>query len=512
MIRLKIMVVWALIPSAAAGSFAFGAESYRDMAKRYRNAETPPFVLEQIRRNSGMSAAELPSAATPPEIEVYADSHRAAREFDEYALLEQLAPALLTGEAAAVRRRAASESIGFGPGWPLNRLLAAVYARNPGIQKAREARDAAVNRYPQAAFLEGILRQYNAFAQFQDRMLGGMGGPVIAAEFPYPGVTSLRGDLVQTEIQIAGAELSIGVRDALAGAKEAYHRFVHIHNAIGITEENRRILEQMLEVASRQFEAGRASYSDVVKARVALSELSNDLIDLDRERETLAARINTLMDRPPGDPLARPADADLPFEDFDLDRLYETARANRREIQIARLGIERMDLMIRMAEIMNRPEFTTGASYFRNQSALLPQTGGGETREEFFQPAPDVSLRPWFGNREAYIAEMRDRREAAREALERTVNEALLDIKTAHFSLDAAKRETQLYDTTLIPEARQSLEVAETDYVGARIGFIDYLDAERDWLEFNLARSRAMRDYGVHLAELERAAGAALGR
>ena len=65
----------------------------------------------------------------------------------------------------------------------LTPVLNIIFARNPQIKAASEARQQALTRYPQSAFLEGILRQYNAFTKRQNLMLGMNQG--VEAEFPF---------------------------------------------------------------------------------------------------------------------------------------------------------------------------------------------------------------------------------------------------------------------------------------------------------------------------------------
>lgn len=308
----------------------------------------------------------------------------------------------------------------------------------------------------------------------------------IAGEFPFPAVTALRGDLILTDIRIAEQDFAIVVRNTIADVKKSYHDYVYIHDAILITQENQSLLEQMLEVASRKFEAGKASYNDVIKARVALSKLSDNLITLEDQETTIIAELNTLMDRPPQALLGRSGYPKLDPPEQTLEELYTLAKISRQEIHRARLREKRIQQMIALAEKMNRPDPTLGASYFEDRSALLV---GAEPDRDTFRPAPRQPVRPWFGVRESFIEEMRGREKEMAQRVEEAVNQTLLKVKTAHFSMDAAQRETELYAKTLVPEARQSLEVAETDYEGARVDFLDFLDSQRTWLDFNLALS-----------------------
>ena len=72
----------------------------------------------------------------------------------------------------------------------------------------------------------------------------------------------------------------------------------------------------------------------------------------------------------------------------------------------------------------------------------------------------------------------------------------------------AASRE-ELYRTTLIPRARQSVEVARADFTAGRGDFLELIDAQRTLLEFELARERALRDGATHRADLQRLLGGA---
>jgi outer membrane protein TolC len=330
---------------------------------------------------------------------------------------------------------------------------------------------------------------------------------MIDTQLPFPGVTSLRGDIIQTDIEIAKQEYAMTLRDVLSEVKKTFYDLAYIHHAIEITKENRVLLEQMLDVASQKFEAGNTSYNDVINARISLSKLTDNLITLEDQSTTIDSRLNFLLNRSPNAPIGQVLVPNIQAMKIKLDHLYELAQEKRQEIQKMSLMIHRTDLMIDLAQEMNRPDPTLGASYFQERSGLLV---GSEPDRETFQSAPRQQLRPWFGQRESFIAEMQERKYELTSKLDNLMNQTLFEIKNAHFSLDVAYRETELYRTTLIPEARQSLEVSETDYLGARIDFLDYLDAQRTWLDFNLAFYKAQSTFGKARAELERNLGSSL--
>lgn len=484
------------------------SDVYKEARKKAASGERPWFVDEQIQRNLRKQAAQIPQPIAFPEVETLMETYQSQSHESLDPIIQIVEPALLSQESKQIQQRTDDSSINQLLAGNVNLTFAVsiAYQRNPTIQAASQAFQAALQRYPQGAYLEGILSQYNAFTKRLNLLLGGMQPQkqMVDAEWPFPGLVSLRGDLIQTDVDIAKQDYSIALRDIFSQTKKVFHELVYIDHAIEITKENQDLLNQMLEVVSQKFETGDAAYNNVIKARVALSKLTDALITLEDQRQTANARLNTLLNREPHAPIGSLSSPPIKPVKFNIEQLYALAKQYRQEISQMKSKVKRVRLLVEMAKQMNRPDPTLGASYFQDRSGLLV---GSDPDGMTFQPAPRQPLRPWFGQREAFIAEMQMRKQEMTNKLKSVENQSLFEVKSSHFSLDAAYRESELYRTTLIPEAKQSLEVAETDYQGARTDFIDYLDAQRTWLDFNLAQFNAQRMYGVTLAELERVVG-----
>ena len=81
-------------------------------------------------------------------------------------------------------------------------------------------------------------------------------------------------------------------------------------------------------------------------------------------------------------------------------------------------------------------------------------------------------------------------------------------VKKHHFGMETANRSIRLYRQTLLPQARQALDAANTAYQAAQIDFLSFLDAQRTLLKLKIEeQQRALRDYRQHLAQLEQAVG-----
>ena len=393
----------------------------------------------------------------------------------------------------------------------LELLVAFGYEWDPGLKSAREKIRAVLEQYPQAVYLENVLRQYNAFTKQLDTKVGPLTHKeMMAMKFPFPGTLALKGQVITEDVLIAQKEFDIALRDLVTEIKLAYYDYLFVIEATHINEENQKLLQQMIAIAQTKFRVGQGKYSNVIMAQVELSKLVNAIITLEQQRETIIARINTLLnssaDLPLGVPVPIEEDRVIPT----LAELYELAVENRQEIQKQKLAISKMALVVEMSKQMAYPDPTLGASYFENRSMAdlkpmekMPMTFS--TRRTL-NPANAA----WFGHRNSYIHELDVKIEAMEHQIEKFESNLRFVVKKHHFGMETANRSIRLYRQTLLPQAQQALSAANTAYQAAQIDFLSFLDIQRTLLNLRIEEQRALRDYRQHLAQLEQAVGVIL--
>ena len=390
----------------------------------------------------------------------------------------------------------------------LELLVAFGYEWSPGLKSIREKIRAVLEQYPQAAYLENVLRQYNAFTKQLDTKVGPMHHKeMMAMKFPFPGTLALKGQIITEEVIIAQKEFEIALRDLVTEIKLAYYDYLFVVEATRINEENQKLLEQMIAIAQTKFRVGQGKYSNVIMAQVELSKLANAIITLEQQRETVIARLNTLLNTSADLPLGVP----VPIEESSviptLAELYVLAVEKRQEIQKQKLAISKMGLAVEMAKQMTYPDPTLGSSYFESRSM-------GDLKHTEKMPmtfSTRRTLNPtnmaWFAHRSSYIYEMDVKIEAMKHQIEKLESNIRFVVKKHHFGMETADRSIRLYRQTLLPQARQALDAANTAYQAAQIDFLSFLDAQRTLLNLKIEERRALRDYRQHLAQLEQAVG-----
>ena len=157
---------------------------------------------------------------------------------------------------------------------------------------------------------------------------------------------------------------------------------------------------------------------------------------------------------------------------------------------------------------MTYPDPTLGASYFENRAMAdlkhihkMPMTF---STQRTLNPANTA----WFGHRSSYIREMDVKIEAMEHQIEKLESNLRFVVKKHHFGMETANRSVRLYRHTLLPQARQALDAANTAYQAAQIDFLSFLDAQRTLLKLKIEETASI----ARLSSTSRAVGASCWR
>ena len=293
---------------------------------------------------------------------------------------------------------------------------------------------------------------------------------------------TLKGQIVTEDVLMAQKELEIAVRDLVTEIKIAYYDYLFVTEVVRINEGNQLLLIQMIAIAQTKFRVGRGKYSNVIMAQVELSKLANAIITLEQQRETIIARLNTLLDFSADVPLGAPTPIEVVHVTATLADLYKLAVEHRHEIQKQKLAISKMGLAVEMAKRMAYPDPSLGTSYFENRGIPdikgIPKTPMTFATKRTLNPANSAQ----FGHRNAYIHEVDLKIEAMESMVEALENETRYVSKTSFWHGDGKSKYKPL-SRYAAPQAQQALDVVNTAYQAAQVDFLSFLDAQRTLLK-----------------------------
>ena len=511
--QLAIKIGLILLTVLVAGCASHRLETYQ--ALRGAEIQQPAYYYTEVEKKVADTESEQAVEPDPFLSEVETKVLKYQKQWQ--AQLESEAPTpnlfydLSTDTMKAYRELAALPEVArvrLAEPIALELLVAFGYEWNPGLKSVREKIRAVLEQYPQAVYLENVLRQYNAFTKQLDTKVGPLTHKeMMAMKFPFPGTLALKGQVITEDVRIAQKEFEIALRDLVTEIKLAYYDYIFVTEATRINEENQKLLQQMIAIAQAKFRVGQGKYSNVIMAQVELSKLANVIITLEQQRETIIARLNTLLNSSTDLPLGSPVPIEEERVVSTLTELYKLAVGNRQEIQKQKLAISKMALMVEMAKQMTYPDPTLGAGYFENRGIADLKRRQKTPMTFMTQRTLNPKNTAWFGHRNSYIYEMDVKIEVMEHRIEELESKIRFVVKKHHFGMETANRSIRLYRQTLLPQAQQALDAANTAYQAAQIDFLSFLDAQRTLLNLRIEEQRALRDYRQHLAQLEQAVG-----
>ncbi len=382
----------------------------------------------------------------------------------------------------------------------LEQLIPQALERNRKIKAAKKKRESAIEKLPQATSLDDPeigIDTWNIPSNFD---VSETRSTIfwISQKFPFPGKLKLKGNIVSKEVEKAKLHLDMSIRDVIVDLKKSYFELVYIDKAIEITQKIKDLAEHLAKLGATGLSMDGTTLNDVFKAQSQLAQLNYDLVLLTELRVTEATNINAILNIPPESPMGLPNKIEIVPFDYKLENLYKLAEEHQEELKILNIEVEKNREKIKFAKRKYYPDFQVKLRRFQNTNSSLDSGYGA-----FF----GVKVPLWFKKNKARVMEAEKNTSAAAYEKDELKNKTFSKIKQLYFKLQNSARLLKLYKESLIPQAEKSMEIAETWYKEKKGSFSGLLESQSVWLNFNLARERALADYHQRLAELERLTG-----
>jgi hypothetical protein len=386
--------------------------------------------------------------------------------------------------------------------------------RSPRVKAAENRLRATIEAFSQVNNLDEILQQYTAFTEGVKTGVGPMKGKdPVKVKFPFPGVLSLKGQIADQEVKTAREDLETARRETVTAVRIAYWNLLFIHKAQKITAETIGLFRDLEAVAATRYEAGKASFQDVIRIRIKREILGEELITLQEKQRNLESNIREILYLSRDIKLGSPK-ADRPQETIpNQQALYKIAREHRQELRRLRARVGKMERMIEMTETMVLPPYTLNLSLYEDEAIIKV---GSDARKNTFPTSIEVSQgaglpkMPWYGIQDAYLRETRQKLNGLRQDLKQAEAATADRVRTSWFELDRAKREMLLFKNQVVNLSKSALDVTSRGYESGNVPFADVIASYTIWLDANLSLANRQSNLGVAWAKLEQAVGTSL--
>ncbi len=387
----------------------------------------------------------------------------------------------------------------------LSDYLAYAALHNPELEAAFNLWKAALEKIPQVQSLPDPNFTYEYYIENVETHIGMQRHMFnLSQTFPWFGKLSLLGELALQEANIQKQMYENLKLSLFYEVKVSYFDYYYLSRSITVTEDNIKLMSYFENVARTKYSAGSATNADVIKAQVELGKLEESLISLHYMEEPIRAMLNAALNRPSNAILPWPTDLpenNLALSDEDIIR----------QINENNPGLKALEIMtvketneIDLARKDFYPDITFGINLETGMSSI---PGNDMSWKNPVMTMLMINLPMWRGKYRAAVQEARARYSSVVKERDNRKNVLVSNMKTAIYNYRDSVRKIELYRDSLIPKAMQALNVTQIAFESGEMGFLDLIDAQRTFLEFELANEKALTDRAKHFATIEQLIG-----
>jgi cobalt-zinc-cadmium efflux system outer membrane protein len=411
---------------------------------------------------------------------------------------------LLAVSCAAAQEASTSAPANAGvtsPVLTLDDVVREVLARNPAIAGAQQTINAQRRSVSQAGALPDptLTASYMGDAvPFKTMNLdpSSYRGITAMQMLPLGGKRGLRREMARTDVSASEADKTATSRRLTTEAKAAFYDYYYYGKALDITNRDKARLEQLAEISEARYRVGKAMQQDVLRAHLEVTMLLQRAVTLEQQRDTSAARLNTLMDRPIDSPLPPAAEITkqlLPA----ISTLAPAAEAGDPELEKERATVERNKVAINLAKKDYTPDLSVGYMY---------QQRSGQP--DMYGMAFTVNVPIFYkSKRREAVEQAKLELSAAEQSREARKLELQYELKQNYAVATTASKMMDLYQKAIIPQAELALQSAQSSYSVGTADFLSVITNFSTIHSYQLDYYRQLADYETALARIEALTG-----
>lgn len=391
-------------------------------------------------------------------------------------------------------------------------IIHLVLARSKRIQKAKKQWEASLNLYPQTLYLQNLMTSFNSFSRGLPINTGSeYHKEMIQMYHSSPGMLSLRGKVVNIDVEIAWLDYIKEIRDTIADSELIMAEIRRNEELIEINRESARLLETLNEIIEAQYKSGMRSFSDLVRIKNERDKRRDTVNRLESMEEGLNAKLVSALDLPASSISPSISWTKEIEQSFDIADLAVNLVETNQELAQIKLRIELMEAMIAMSRLRAAPDPTLGFTYFQGTSIPSMEMMDSESMSMDsmnFMNRPMVDYRNHnLASDLAWSYELIDRKNAHDEMLtaESNMSEGMLIMLNEKYQ--SLIETEQVYSKVIIPDAKAALSVVRAGYSAGNNDFNDLTNAEIALLMAQMELSNISYERRESLIEIKRLIG-----
>jgi len=376
-------------------------------------------------------------------------------------------------------------------GWTLDQIEAAALNDNPTISQLQAQLEAARARWVQVGLMPNPLLGYNG-QQLGSRGEAEQNGVMMQMEFVRLKKLRLNRAVAAEEIGIAEQNLAAQELRVLTDTRIGFYDVLAAQRRIELNEELVTINKKAVQAAERLLNAKEVSRVDVLQARIEADQASI-LLENARQRYRSAWRgLSATIGQPQLGEQKLLGDLGGFREVYVWDESLQRLLGSSPEIGMAVAGIERARQTLARARVETSPNLTV-QGIVQHDNAVNLNNGGIQATFPI----------PVWNRNQGTIRAAEHELFAAGQNLRRLELSLQSRLAPVFERYAIARSQAERYAKEIIPNAQESLDLAQAAYRAGELGFISLLTAQRTFSQTNLAYLDSLRDLWTASLEIE---------
>ena len=273
---------------------------------------------------------------------------------------------------------------------------------------------------------------------------------------------------------------------------------------IETTEADKAQLESLITTANARVRTGNAEPGDVLMATLELSSLQEQLLTYSQQVAASTAELNRLVGRNASTPIEPPAVLDSDLPDWSHGTLRQVAFERQPELNAARLQTAATRWGIEIARLKRRPDLSFGVGWVVMDAPGATDPAAGRDSVTL---AASTTIPLWHRKYDAMVSEASREHLAAHASEEEIVLRLDALLRDLWEQARASQQTVELYEKTIIPQARQTYEADQASLMNNAVTFDRVIRDYRTLLTLQLGYHRALGQLATAIARIRQAVG-----
>jgi len=308
--------------------------------------------------------------------------------------------------------------------------------------------------------------------------------------FEFPGKKALRGEIGRRGEEQSALELEKIRRLVIARVKKSYYKNVLSRRKRESLDKAAALLDEFIENLVINYQAGTASYSDVLRAKVEKARLRNQIIEEQTDGVASRAELNLLLGRRGDEAVNLLTDMVYAPLDKGASVFKEEARASSPTLKLLSSKRRQSEAGLRLAQMNKLPDFSLGL-YFPS------------LRMGSFGFSVGLNVPIWRTKRQGEIMEAEASNDIALLSAEKEERRLMARIESAYAGAKTAGEQVKIFEESLLKDMEDEIKLGISRYQYGKIEFFNLLDLYRTYAAARLEHLKSLYLYLVSLADLE---------